>query len=56
MAIGSDPEIGVKFTRWGDMDAASQQAWFDHIRKMWGADLMGGYATVEEWRQHERLH
>lgn len=55
MAIGSDPEYGVQFTRWGEMDAASRLAWYDHVRTRWGADLMGGYATVVyNPRQNER--
>lgn len=46
MAIGSDPEIGVQFGRWGDMDDTARKQWLYHMRKAWGADLMGGYATV----------
>lgn len=48
MAIGSDPEIGVQFSRWGDMDDKSKQAWFRHMKNAWGTHLMGGYATVVE--------
>ncbi len=32
MAIGSAPEIGTMFRRFGDMTAAEQQAWFDYLR------------------------
>lgn len=55
MSIGSAPEIGVTFTRWGLMTEQQQQAWFAHM-KTWGADLLGGYGTLEEWRQHERAN
>jgi hypothetical protein len=48
MAIGSDPEIGMTFARWGDMDNAARAAWFRHIQTHWGADLLGGYATLIE--------
>lgn len=46
MAIGSDPEIGVVFTRWGDMDDEQRVAWFRHMREFMGGDLMGGYGKV----------
>ena len=46
MAIGSDPEIGMTFARWADMDTAARQAWFRHIEANWGPDLMRGYATT----------
>jgi hypothetical protein len=46
MAIGSDPEIGVKFTTWGDMNQASRDAWFEYIRTKWTVNLMAGYATI----------
>jgi hypothetical protein len=46
MAIGSEGEIGVQFARWGEMDAKSQQAWFDYMREQWGGDLLRGYAKV----------
>lgn len=51
MAIGSGAEIGVTFSRWGDMDEKSRQAWFDYMRKTWGSDLVGGYATLVEARR-----
>jgi hypothetical protein len=46
MAIGSDPEIGTEFTRWGLMSEASREAWFKFIREEWGADLCGRYAKL----------
>ena len=46
MAIGSDGEIGVTFTRWGDMDDFSKLMWFQHMQLMWGPDLLGGYAIL----------
>lgn len=46
MAIGSAPEIGTKFTTWGQMDEASRQAWFDHMRNDWGPTLVTGYGTL----------
>lgn len=46
MAIGSDPEIGVVFARWGGMDDESRTAWFRYMQERWGSDLMGGYAKV----------
>lgn len=49
MSIGSAPEIGVTFTRWGLMTEQQQQAWFAHM-KTWGQHLMGGYATLVEKR------
>lgn len=49
MSIGSAPEIGVTFTRWGLMTEQQQQAWFAHM-KTWGRNLMGGYATLVEKR------
>lgn len=45
-AIGSDPELGVLFARWGDMDDSSRAAWFARMRADWGADLLGGYARL----------
>lgn len=47
MAIGSDPEYGVKFEQWGNMNHASQQAWFTHIRTNWKHNLMAGYAVTD---------
>lgn len=46
MAIGSAPEIGVTFRRFGDMTCDEQRAWFAHIRTAYGPDLLGGYATI----------
>lgn len=46
MAIGSDPEIGVEFTRWGDMTEEQRNAWFKYMREAYGPDLMGGYGRV----------
>lgn len=46
MAIGSDPEIGVAFTRWGDMSEDAKKKWFLHMQETYGSDLMGGYARV----------
>lgn len=47
MAIGSAPEIGATFARWGDMDEASREAWFQRVRG-WVAtgNLMDGYAKL----------
>lgn len=53
MAIGSNPEIGVTFTRWGQMTDEHRNMWFDHMRNNWGANLMGGYATLQEWKRWE---
>lgn len=47
MAIGSDPEIGVVFYRWGDMDEEARREWYAVVRS-WGADLLGGYAVLCE--------
>lgn len=46
MSIGSAPEVGVRFARWGDMDEASRIAWHRHMVTAWGSDLQGGYATL----------
>lgn len=46
MAIGSDPEIGTQFSRWGDMDEETRLEWFDFVFYQWGPDLVGGYAKV----------
>lgn len=46
MAIGSAPEVGVEFSRWGEMTEEARSAWFKHIVDEWGADLQGGYAKV----------
>lgn len=46
MAIGSDPEVGVEFTRWGDMDDMSKLMWFRYMQLHWGPDLLGGYAAL----------
>lgn len=46
MAIGSDPEVGKKFTVWGKMSPEDQQAWWDYIREEWDGNIMAGYATV----------
>lgn len=47
MAIGSAPEIGTQFGMWSNMTEQQKQLWFRHMQQHWGADLMGGYATVE---------
>lgn len=46
MAIGSTPEIGTHFDRWGNMTEEQQQTWFQHMRTVYGPNLYGGYATV----------
>lgn len=46
MAIGSDPEVGVEFARWGDMNELSRHMWFRYMQQHWGADLCGGYAKL----------
>lgn len=46
MSIGSEAEIGVQFSRWGDMDDKSRAAWYEHMKEHWNSTLMGGYATV----------
>ena len=46
MAIGSDPEIGINFTRWGLMTLEDQQLWFKYMQEQWGPDLVGGYGTL----------
>ena len=46
MAIGSAPEYGKNFGRWGDMDDASREAWFKYMRDNWGEYLHAGYATL----------
>jgi hypothetical protein len=46
MAIGSEPEIGVEFTTWGQMSETARQAWFGHMQTAWGPDLTGGYGTL----------
>jgi hypothetical protein len=45
MAIGSEPEAGVNFTVWKDMNAADRLAWWDYMRENWNP-LMNGYATL----------
>jgi hypothetical protein len=32
MSIGSSPEVGVTFRRWGDMTPGEQRAWFEYLR------------------------
>lgn len=46
MAIGSEPEIGVEFRRWGLMTEEQKLAWFRHMTEVYGPDGVGGYATV----------
>lgn len=46
MAIGSEPEVGVKFTIWKDMTDRDKEAWFTHMRENWGEYLQAGYATL----------
>lgn len=46
MAIGSDPEIGVTFTRWGEMSEEKRAEWFKYMKDFYGPDLMGGYGRV----------
>lgn len=46
MAIGSEPEIGKKFTLWGDKTPEEKQAWYDYVRTEWHPYLMRGYATL----------
>ena len=46
MAIGSNPEIGIGFTTWGQMNNLQRDAWFTHMRNVWGNDLAGGYGHV----------
>lgn len=56
MAIGSDPEVGVKFARWGDMDGPSRQAWYEYIKSRWGTHLLGGFATLHQPDPDRILH
>jgi hypothetical protein len=46
MAIGSGAEIGVVFGRWGDMTPTERDLWCATFRPRFGADLLGGYATL----------
>lgn len=46
MAIGSEPEIGVQFSRWGLMSDAAKEAWFKHVVTHWGPDLVGEYGSL----------
>jgi len=46
MAIGSTPEIGMVFSRWGEMSEDSRAAWFSHMVRVFDTHLMGGYAKV----------
>jgi len=46
VAIGSEPEIGVEFTRWGLMTDESRRAWFRYMTDVWGPDLMHGMGTL----------
>lgn len=46
MAIGSEPEIGVQFKRWGLMTDTEKTAWFTHMRENYGPDLLNGYAKI----------
>ncbi len=46
MAIGSDPEVGVTFGKWGDLTEEQQQAWYEYIRNKWGDTILAGYATI----------
>ena len=45
MAIGSAPEIGAKFSS-GVMTDEERVTWYEHIRTVWGPDLLGGYGTL----------
>lgn len=45
MAIGSSPEIGVSFRRFGDFEQDQHHLWYDHIRSF-GEDLLKGYAVL----------
>lgn len=46
MAIGSEPEIGVTFTRWGAMTPEQKRAWWDHMVTHYGHNLLAGYAVI----------
>lgn len=46
MAIGSAPEIGKKFTLWGEKTKQEKEAWWEYMRKEWHPYLMKGYATL----------
>ncbi len=46
MAIGSGAEIGVQFGQWKDMTEQQRDLWCSTLRKRWGDNLLGGYATV----------
>jgi hypothetical protein len=46
MAIGSEPEIGVEFRRWGLMTEDEKLAWFKFLREHHGPDGVGGYGTI----------
>lgn len=46
MAIGSAPEIGVTFRRWGLMNETERRDWFRFMREQFGPDGVGGYGTI----------
>lgn len=46
MAIGSEPEVGVKFTVWKEMSETDREAWFAYMRENWGEYLQAGYAVL----------
>lgn len=46
MAIGSAPEIGVTFYRWGDTPEEERYKWYRYMQEVYGPDLMGGYGKV----------
>jgi hypothetical protein len=55
MAIGSAPEAGVTFARWGDMTDDDRFAWFVYMTNRWGPNLVGGYATLIDVRTYGLL-
>lgn len=54
MAIGSAPEIGVVFYKFGDLTPDQHDQWYANIRA-YGPDLMAGYATLHYVYPRERI-
>lgn len=52
MAIGSEPEAGIKFTVWKDMNDADRLAWWKYMRENW-EPLMKGYATLVHNKENQ---
>lgn len=45
MAIGSAPEIGVSFGRFGDLNDEQRRTWYEQVRA-YGPNLLAGYGVL----------